>query len=248
MKNKLFAEMTGKKRPVRRWLFLPVSFIFHTIIITAMVVAPLLTADSQLPPIKTINVMIAQPQTLSLPVGSSRSRRTGSKINRNPVIERSKPVRSAQSNVLTEPVDIPDKIEEEDFFDIGDDFGNGTSAIDGALESTGKTPGALPGDGSDNSGPIHNLRVEQIPRLIKKVTPVYPEIALKARIRGKVIIEAETDIYGKVTTVKVIAGSGLLIDAAVAAVKKWVYEPYIINGFPRPVRFTVNLEFTLRHR
>jgi protein TonB len=150
--------------------------------------------------------------------------------------------------VLTEPVEIPDKIADEDFFDIAGNNGNENSDIEGALESTGNTPGALPGNGSDNSAPINNLRVEQIPRLIKKVTPLYPEIALKARIMGKVIIEAETDIYGRVTTVKVISGPGLLTDAAVEAVKKWVYEPYIINGFPRPVRFTVNLEFTLKHR
>ncbi len=247
MKNKLFAEMTGKQKPTGRWLFLPVSFIFHTIIIAAVVVTPLLTTDSQLPPIKTIYVMITQPQTLSLPVGSSRSRSTRDKLNRGG-INREKRVKPVQSTVLTEPVEIPDKIEEDEFFDIGGNYGNGNSDILGALESTGDTPGALPGNGSDNSGPIRNLKVEQIPRLIKKVTPQYPEIALKARVQGRVIIEAETDIYGRVTTVKVIAGLGLLTAAAVEAVRKWVYEPYIINGFPRPVRFTVTLEFTLKHR
>jgi protein TonB len=191
--------------------------------------------------------MITQPHSLSLPVGSS-SRRTGDRFNRKPAVGSAQPVKPIQPTVLTEPVEIPDKIADEDFFDIAGNNGNENSDIEGALESTGNTPGALPGNGSDNSAPIHNLRVEQIPRLIKKVTPLYPEIALKARIMGKVIIEAETDIYGRVTTVKVISGPGLLTDAAVEAVKKWVYEPYIINGFPRPVRFTVNLEFTLKHR
>jgi len=248
MKNRLFSDMTGKQKPTKKWLFLPISFIFHAFIIAAMVVTPLLTADSQLPQIKTVDVMITQPHTLSLPVGSSQSRGTGRKLTRQPGNARKKPAKPALPNVLTEPMDIPDKIEEEEFFDIGHNYGSGDSLIEGALDSSGDTPGALPGDGRDNSGPIRHLKVEQIPRLIKKVTPVYPEIALKARIQGKVVIEAETDIYGRVTTVKVIAGSGLLTEAAVEAIKKWVYEPYIINGFPRVVRFTVTLEFTLKHR
>ena len=248
MKNKLFAEMIGKQEPTKKWLFLPISFIFHTFIIVTMIVGPLLTADSQLPPVKTINIIITQPHTLSMPVGSSGSRSSKSKLKEESGSRRPKPVKLAQANILTEPVEIPEKIEVEDFVDFADNRGMGDGHVEGAPDSTGEVPGALPGNGVDKPGPIRNLRVEQIPRLIKKVSPVYPELALKARIQGTVIIEAETDSYGRVTTIKVMAGPGLLIDAAVEAVKKWVYEPYIINGFPRAVSFSVTLEFTLKRR
>jgi len=83
------------------------------------------------------------------------------------------------------------------------------------------------------------------PRLIKQVPPQYPIGAVKARIEGVVRIEAVTDIYGRVMKINVIAGHLLLRSAAVQAVKQWVYEPYIINGLPKPVMFIVSVHFRL---
>jgi protein TonB len=60
-----------------------------------------------------------------------------------------------------------------------------------------------------------------------------------------VIIEATTDVYGRVADAKVVSGHPLLNGAAKAAIMQWLYEPYIINGVPRPVRFTVILTFKL---
>ncbi|MCK4836110.1 MAG: energy transducer TonB, partial [Candidatus Aminicenantes bacterium] len=70
------------------------------------------------------------------------------------------------------------------------------------------------------------------PRLIKRVQPKYPKEALKKNISGKVILECTTDIYGKVTTLDLIEGHPILSQAAIEAVKQWVYEPYILNKEP----------------
>lgn len=59
------------------------------------------------------------------------------------------------------------------------------------------------------------------------------------------ILESETDIYGKIVKTGIISGRPLLNRAAYDAVKKWIYKPYIINGIPKPARFTVNLVFRL---
>jgi len=83
------------------------------------------------------------------------------------------------------------------------------------------------------------------PKLIKEVEPVYPEIARQARVEGVVIAEATTNVYGQVIEVKVLRSIPLLDQAAVDALKQWVYEPMVINGTPRPVTFTVTLQFTL---
>ncbi|MCJ7486433.1 MAG: energy transducer TonB, partial [Candidatus Aminicenantes bacterium] len=83
------------------------------------------------------------------------------------------------------------------------------------------------------------------PKLIKEVEPVYPKIARQARVEGVVIAEATTDVYGQVIEVKVLRSIPLLDQAAVDALKQWVYEPMVINGTPRPVTFTVTLQFTL---
>jgi len=83
------------------------------------------------------------------------------------------------------------------------------------------------------------------PKRIKKVDPRYPEVARQARVEGTVIVEATTDIYGRVTNLKVLRSIPLLDKAAIEAVKQWVYEPAIINGKPREVSFTVSVQFKL---
>ncbi|MBA7605116.1 hypothetical protein ES703_12245 [subsurface metagenome] len=75
---------------------------------------------------------------------------------------------------------------------------------------------------------------------------MYPEIARQARVEGVVIVEAITDIYGRVQVVKVIKSIPLLDQAAVDAVYQWLYEPMVINGRPRGVIFIVRVTFQLR--
>ncbi len=83
------------------------------------------------------------------------------------------------------------------------------------------------------------------PKLVKEVEPVYPAEARKARVEGAVIVEATTDLYGRVAGVKVLRSIPLLDQAAIEAVKQWVYEPLVVDGKPRPVTFTVTLQFSL---
>jgi len=83
------------------------------------------------------------------------------------------------------------------------------------------------------------------PKLIQKVPPVYPEAARKARVEGVVILEATTDTYGRISAVKVLRGIPLLDQAAVDALRQWVYEPVVIDGKPQPVTFTVTMQFRL---
>ena len=83
------------------------------------------------------------------------------------------------------------------------------------------------------------------PKLIKKVNPVYPEEARKARVEGVVILEARIDTAGKVSDVMVLRSVPQLDQAAVEAIKKWVYEPMLIKGKPVEAVFTVTVRFAL---
>ncbi len=65
-------------------------------------------------------------------------------------------------------------------------------------------------------------------------------------MEGVVIVEATTDIYGRVQDVKIIKSIPLLDQAAVDAVRQWVYEPMVINGRPRGVIFVVRVTFQLK--
>jgi len=83
------------------------------------------------------------------------------------------------------------------------------------------------------------------PKLIKMVNPVYPEIARTAQIEGSVVLSATIDTQGRVVAVKVLRSIPLLDQAAVDAVKQWVYEPMKVKGQAKPVVFTVTVAFKL---
>ena len=92
---------------------------------------------------------------------------------------------------------------------------------------------------------VKRLTSSQAPKKIKDVKPVYPEEALKNRVQGVVVGVIETDIYGRVSLAEVISGHPLLNDAALMAVRQWVYEPYIVDGKAKPVSFTFTVSFFL---
>lgn len=81
------------------------------------------------------------------------------------------------------------------------------------------------------------------PKLVKKVDPVYPEIARQAGVEGAVILEAETDPMGNVVRVQVLRSIPLLDQAAIDAVRQWKYEPVVIDGQPKGIIFTVTVAF-----
>jgi len=83
------------------------------------------------------------------------------------------------------------------------------------------------------------------PRPVKQVDPIYPELARQARVEGAVILEATTDTYGRVDSIRVLRSIPLLDQAAVDALRQWVYEPVVIDGKPQSVTFTVTMQFKL---
>jgi periplasmic protein TonB len=83
------------------------------------------------------------------------------------------------------------------------------------------------------------------PAKIRNVPPVYPQIAQSARVQGVVIIEATIDRTGKVTQTRVLRSIPLLDQAALDAVRKWEYEPTLVNGVAVPVIVTITVRFTL---
>jgi len=85
----------------------------------------------------------------------------------------------------------------------------------------------------------------QPPKKIKDVPPVYPAVAQSARVSGAVTIEATIGPDGKVIDARVVRSIPLLDQAALDAVRKWEYEPTLLNGVAVPVIMTVTVNFTL---
>ncbi|HUB79796.1 MAG TPA: energy transducer TonB [Bryobacteraceae bacterium] len=80
---------------------------------------------------------------------------------------------------------------------------------------------------------------------IRKVPPVYPPDAKAARIQGSVHLSAIIGPDGAVQQVTVLGGPPELSQAAVDAVRQWVYKPTRLNGNPVQVETNIDVNFTL---
>lgn len=107
--------------------------------------------------------------------------------------------------------------------------------------------GSGSGDAGSDSGPPRpvggNVRE---PRRIGGAVPVYPELARRAHVQGKVMLECVIDTDGRVTDLRVVSGHPLLTGAALDAVRGWTYTPTTLNGRPIRVILNVTVTFGLR--
>jgi protein TonB len=82
-------------------------------------------------------------------------------------------------------------------------------------------------------------------KLVHRVEPVYPEIAIRTGIHGVVIIQVEVDETGRVAQARVVSGNPILAAAAESAVRQWVYSPTSVDGRAISIIGTVSVSFTL---
>jgi TonB family protein len=81
--------------------------------------------------------------------------------------------------------------------------------------------------------------------VIDKVVPQYPREAKAARIQGVVSLAVRIGKDGHVTNATVISGDPILAQAALEAVRQWLYRPTLLNGSPVEVDTQVDVNFTL---
>ena len=81
------------------------------------------------------------------------------------------------------------------------------------------------------------------PRKIRDVKPLYPGAARAAQATGTVIIEARIAEDGTVRDAHVVRGVPLLDEAALGAVRQWLFTPTLLNGAPVDVMMTATVTF-----
>jgi protein TonB len=86
----------------------------------------------------------------------------------------------------------------------------------------------------------------QSARLVNQPKPVYPPLARQARIQGTVRFNAIIGKDGRIANLTLVNGHPLLVPAATAAVKQWVYKPTLLNGEPVEVVTVIDVNFTLQ--
>jgi protein TonB len=241
MEKRLFEDLIDSDRVAHRTgqsKTLPISLLLHAIAAALIVVLPLLAADQLPDPASAVKAFFAEPMAAPAPPPPPpppAPRQAAPRLAPRPVV---------QNDRFVAPVEVQE-IRPEETLDLGDGVAGG---VDGGVP--GGVVGGVVGGLPDAPPPPKQQAVRvggQIkePKKLKNVQPVYPDIAKQARVQGVVILECTISPQGKVTDVKVLRGIPLLDQAAVDAVKQWVYTPTLLNGVPVPVIMTVTVNFKL---
>ena len=82
-------------------------------------------------------------------------------------------------------------------------------------------------------------------KLLRKIVPVYPPLAITARVEGTVRLVGVISKDGTVRDLQVISGHPLLVRAAVDAVRQWIYQPTLLNREAVEVVAPITVTFVL---
>jgi TonB family protein len=84
-------------------------------------------------------------------------------------------------------------------------------------------------------------------RILSQTSPEYPLAAKQARVQGSVVVRAVIGVNGHVKLAKALSGPPLLQNPAVAAVRRWVYQPATLNGIAVESETRIELKFELQY-
>ena len=210
----------------------------HVAIAAVIVIVPLMATDGVPAPRAVIGAFTAQPVPPAPPPPPAAAS----------AVRSEKPIAVSPS---VAPSDAPPSIEPEP----------AAETTTSAIGVPGGVPGGLPNGVVGSPGlmpdvplPAPPLATKPLPvggrikepTKVRHVPPVYPTMAQQAHVEGIVIIEAIIGVDGRVKEARVLRSKPLLDQAALDAVKQWVFTPTMLNGVPVPVIMTVTVNFMLK--
>ena len=241
-----------RPRTTRGIVPLLTSWAIHAIVIGAVVVLPSFYATDRLPDApREVLAFVAPaapapppppPPPAAAPAAQKPVAREARRVPR-PVPAPTSPAPIAAPIEPVEPLDVA--------FDDEGVVGGVEGGVPGGV--IGGVVGGLPDvpppppppPPAQPRAPIRTGGELKAPELITRVPPVYPPIAVSAKVQGVVILEATVGRDGHVEEVRVLRSVPLLEQAAKDAVMQWRYAPLLLNGKPERFILTVTLTFSL---
>jgi protein TonB len=221
----------------QKWYTVPLSIIAHVVLFAAVIIIPLMATDV-LPTPPSMMAFVGAPPTPPPPPPPPPSAA--------PPPKTPQPV----ANPNAAPIEAPKQIvPETPSVGVSEGVPGGVEGgVPGGVMGgvVGGLPEAPPPPPPPPQAPVRVGGAIKQPTKLKNVPPVYPPIAQSARVQGVVIIEATIGADGKVKDAKVLRSIPLLDQAALDAVKQWVFTPTLLNNVPVPVIMTVTVNFTLQ--
>jgi protein TonB len=83
------------------------------------------------------------------------------------------------------------------------------------------------------------------PAFRRFVQPDYPLRARRTGVSGKVLLQVLLDEHGRVLEIKTLSGNDMLVESAVAAIRKSSFFPLMKNSKPVPCQTVIPIRFTL---
>jgi protein TonB len=241
MSHDLFHDVTERRPRASRATggTLAVSIAAHAVILTAVIVVPLLATDTLPMPAEVVDAFVRDappPPPPPPPLG------TRTPVTKAPQVSDAAPV--APLDRITP--EIPRQPITDYSMRVAGPTGDGVP--DGVADSiaigTPQPPPPQPPPPAQQK-PVR-LSAVDMPRKIHDVSPVYPQLALRANVEGVVIVEAVIAVDGSVRDARVLRSVALLDRAALDAVRQWRYAPTRLNGVAVPVIVTVTVQFRLQ--
>ncbi len=100
----------------------------------------------------------------------------------------------------------------------------------------------------DDKEAVDFFALETKPKTVKEIEPVYPDLARRGGVEGRVLVEVIIGFDGKVESAKIVGAEpeGFFEDAALAAAKQWVFTPAKQRDKPVRVRYQIPFRFQVR--
>jgi protein TonB len=217
------------------------SIAFETAVLMLLVVSPLLTS-------------VAYPQLrlsppMQIVLGSWRARETSQRAI-------PKPIHPAQVTA----VQIPQPFFSKPLVKSHDDAERYDPSIpvlpgediSGAFQITGPgvTPPRVEPPHVNRQSPQEKQTVNvsegvQQAQLVSRIEPRYPILAIQTRTEGTVRLRAIISREGRITSLEVLSGHPLLVQAALDGVRQWRYRPTLLSGEPVEVETFITVFFRL---
>jgi protein TonB len=247
----LFADSlldAGEQERKRRKFAAMLSFTVQCLVIGILIIVPLMYTDV-LPKQQLLTFLLAPPPPPPPPPAAQAV---------------AKVVRQVQSELLNgqlrTPSRIPEKVQmirEEEAPPPLSSTGGVVGGVAGGIPG-GQLGGVIGGIVNQTSSlaSVPKLAAAQPKRirvsqgvtrglLIQKIEPIYPPLARQARVQGDVVLKAIVSKEGEIKELELVSGHPMLAPAAIEAVKRWHYRPFLLNGEPIEVETLVTVMFRI---
>jgi len=222
------------------------ALLMHGVLVAAAILVPLLLSEDVLPASDhAVRAFFASPPDVAPPPPPPPPPPAAAV---RPKLHATAPTPPLEPGRFVAPIVVPERVVPDAGIDLGVE-GGVPGGVEGGVPGgvVGGVVGGLPSEGPAPPPPAvvrvgGNLRA---PRLVHDVKPVYPELAIQARISAVVILEAHVGTDGRVQSVRILRGAPIFDDSAIEAVKQWRYQPLLLNGVPTEFILTVTVAFNL---